>query len=76
MPVAGDDVDGASDDSDDGPIGSHRSKAAQRSIPSWDDAIGFIVGSNMQSRSQRRPSQRADSRGRSSRARPRGRKKN
>lgn len=46
--------------------------AAQRAIPSWDDAIGFIVDTNMQSRSQRRPPSRSDSRGNSSRGRSRG----
>jgi hypothetical protein len=49
-----------------------RSKAAQRTIPSWEEAIGFIVDTNMQTRSQRRP----PSRGPSSRGRSRGRRKN
>jgi hypothetical protein len=49
--------------------------ATQRAIPTWDDAIGFIVESNMQSRSQRRPPSRSDSRGGASRGRPRGRRK-
>jgi ribonuclease E len=49
--------------------------AAQRAIPSWDDAIGFIVEANMQTRSQRRPPSRPDSRGGSSRGRSRGRRK-
>lgn len=44
---------------------------AQRSIPSWDEAIGFIVETNMQSRSQRRP----PSRGGAARGRSRGRRK-
>jgi hypothetical protein len=48
--------------------------AAQRAIPTWDDAIGFIVDSNLQNRSQRRPPSRSDSRGSSSRGRPRGRR--
>ncbi len=52
------------------------SKAAQRTIPTWDEAIGFIVESNMQSRSQRRPPSRSDSRGNSSRGRSRGRRRN
>ena len=37
-------------------------------IPSWDEAIGFIVDSNMQSRSQRRPPSRSGSRGNGRRA--------
>jgi hypothetical protein len=45
--------------------------AAQRAIPSWDDAIGFIVESNMQSRSHRPRPSRSDSRG-NSRGRSRG----
>jgi hypothetical protein len=49
--------------------------AAQRAIPSWDDAIGFIVDSNMQNRSQRRPPSRSDSRGGSPRGRSHGRRK-
>jgi ribonuclease E len=49
-----------------------RSKAAQRTIPSWEEAIGFIVDSNMQNRSQRRP----PTRGNSPRGRSRGRRKN
>jgi ribonuclease E len=56
--------------------GSGRSKAAQRTIPSWDEAIGFIVDANMQSRSQRRPPSRSPSRGNSARGRTRGRRKN
>jgi hypothetical protein len=51
-----------------------RSKAAQRTIPSWEEAIGFIVDNNMQNRSQRRPPSRAP-RGNSSRGRSRGRRK-
>jgi hypothetical protein len=53
--------------------GSRRSRSAlQRSIPSWDEAIGHIVDLNMQARSQRRPSsqpgsQRGRSRGRRNR---------
>jgi ribonuclease E len=47
--------------------------AVQRAIPSWDEAIGFIVDSNMQSRSQRRPPSRS---GNGYRGRPRGRRKN
>jgi hypothetical protein len=61
------------DDSDE--AGSNKSRASQRAIPSWDEAIGYIVDSNMQSRSQRRPPSRSDSRGNSSRGRSRGRRK-
>jgi hypothetical protein len=61
------------DSTDDGASRSARSRAAlQRSIPSWDEAIGFIVDVNMQSRSQRRPSGGANS----PRGRSRGRRKN
>jgi hypothetical protein len=49
--------------------------AAQRAIPSWDDAIGFIVESNMQNRSHRRAPSRSDSHGGSTRGRSRGRRK-
>ncbi|MEX2317630.1 MAG: hypothetical protein WD669_10800 [Pirellulales bacterium] len=38
--------------------------AGHRSIPSWDEAIGIIVETNMQSRSQRRPSGNSGQRGR------------
>ncbi len=64
----------SSDDEDDDGTTSHDSRAmtaAQRAIPSWDDAIGFIVDSNMAGRSQRRPPARPDSRG-AGRGRPRG----
>jgi hypothetical protein len=54
---------------------SRRRAALQRSIPSWDEAIGFIVESNMQSRSQRRPSPHHGSRSQSPRNRGRGRHK-
>jgi ribonuclease E len=53
-------------------VGGGRGSAAQRAIPSWDDAIGFIVDSNMQSRSQRRPAPRS---GNGPRGRSRGRRK-
>jgi ribonuclease E len=74
-PSEGQDGEGTADDPEGAANGSHRSKAAQRSIPSWEEAIGFIVDSNMQSRSQRRPAQRGDSRGKPSRGRSRGRRK-
>jgi ribonuclease E len=66
--TADENSDGAADDGSD--LG--RGKAAQRAIPSWDEAIGFIVDANMQSRSQRRPPSRSQSGGSSSRRRPRG----
>jgi hypothetical protein len=76
LDVPTDDEDGIadSDDStDDGVARSARSRAAlQRSIPSWEEAIGFIVDVNMQSRSQRRQSGQSSS----PRGRPRGRRKN
>jgi ribonuclease E len=50
---------------DDDAAENGRSKAAQRTIPSWEEAIGFIVDTNMQTRSQRRPPSRSTSRGRS-----------
>jgi ribonuclease E len=65
-------ADGDEIDMDDEGGSSSGKSAAQRAIPSWDEAIGFIVDSNMQSRSQRRPPSRSDSRGNSSRGRSRG----
>ena len=53
------------DDADDGDEaavgdGATRSRSVlQRAIPSWDEAIGFIVDTNLQSRSQRRPPPRS-----------------
>jgi ribonuclease E len=74
--VSTDDEAGIADDSDsteDGASRAARSRAAlQRSIPSWDEAIGFIVEVNMQSRSQRRQSGQSNS----PRGRSRGRRKN
>ena len=57
-------LDDGDDDGDDSNgvatgAGISRSAALQRSIPSWDEAIGFIVDANMQSRSQRRPPSRS-----------------
>jgi hypothetical protein len=67
----GDDENGVAEN------GGSRSAALARSIPSWDEAIGFIVDSNMSTRSQRRPPQRSGSReGGNSRGRSRGRRKN
>jgi hypothetical protein len=45
----------------------------QRAIPSWDEAIGFIVDSNMQARSQRPRQPRSGSR-EGGRGRSRGRR--
>jgi hypothetical protein len=56
-----------------GGAGPRSSSALQRAIPSWDEAIGFIVDSNLQTRSQRRPS-RGGGRDSSSRGRGRGRR--
>jgi hypothetical protein len=61
-----DDLDG-----EQAPSHTRSMSAAQRAIPTWDDAIGFIVESNMQSRSQRPRPSRSDSRG-NSRGRSRG----
>jgi hypothetical protein len=76
LDVSTDDEDGIGDEgdsTDDGASRSARSRAAlQRSIPSWEEAIGFIVDVNMQSRSQRRPSGTSGP----SRGRSRGRRKN
>jgi len=57
----------------DGNGGRRTTSALQRAIPSWDEAIGFIVDSNMQTRSQRRPP-RGGGRENSSRGRGRGRR--
>jgi ribonuclease E len=50
-------------------------RRAERAIPSWDEAIGFIVDSNLQTRSQRRPPSRSQSRSDQPRGRSRGRRK-
>jgi hypothetical protein len=47
----------------------------QRSIPSWEEAIGFIIDANMQGRSQRRPSSHPGGRSNSPRGRTRGRRR-
>jgi hypothetical protein len=79
--VEDDELDGHEDDAteigsgDD--VTSARSRSAlQRSIPSWEEAIGFIVDTNMQSRSQRRQSANSGSRSNSSHGRGRRRRKN
>jgi hypothetical protein len=66
----------ADENSDGDHVAATGSKLAQRTIPSWEEAIGFIVDTNMQSRSQRRPTSRSQSRGPSSHGRSRGRRKN
>jgi hypothetical protein len=65
------DADGSADDELDLAEGeSPKAKsAAHRSIPSWSEAIGMIVASNMASHSQRRTS---GGNGGASRGRPRG----
>lgn len=68
-----DDVEG--DENGNQRIGRSRA-SLQRSIPSWDEAIGFIVDANMQSRLQRRPSGPSGSRSGSPRGRSRGRRRN
>jgi hypothetical protein len=76
LDLSPDDENGMADEGDSSEAGesrSARSRAAlQRSIPSWDEAIGFIVDVNMQSRSQRRQSGGSGS----PRGRSRGRRKN
>jgi ribonuclease E len=69
--TANGDADLNDSDNERAPSHSRALSAAQRAIPSWDDAIGFIVESNMQSRSQRPRPSRSDSRS-GSRGRPRG----
>jgi hypothetical protein len=67
-------IDSDNDDGDGDEVltgaGATRGKSTlQRAIPSWDDAIGFIVDSNMQSRSQRPRPPRSGSRENSGRGR-------
>lgn len=69
----GSDLDIDDGDGEPAELGGRRGSAAQRAIPSWDEAIGFIVDTNMQSRSQRRPAPRSGS---GPRGRSRGRRKN
>jgi hypothetical protein len=68
----GSQLDDEEGDGDTADVGGRRGSAAQRAIPSWDEAIGFIVDSNMQSRSQRRPAPRS---GNGPRGRSRGRRR-
>lgn len=71
------DDEGDEDSAEADQFASGRGKLAlQRSIPSWEEAIGFIVETNMQNRSQRRPSGPTGSRASSPRGRSRGRRKN
>jgi len=70
------DTDEQSDGESDRPISARGRAALQRSIPSWDEAIGYIVDLNMQARSQRRQSSHSGSRSGPTRGRaPRGRRK-
>jgi hypothetical protein len=56
--------------------GVSRRSVLQRAIPSWEEAIGFIVDANMQNRSQRKPPSRSGSReGGGGRGRSRGRRR-
>ena len=74
-----DDINSDVEDGNGAPHGTSQPKgssALQRTIPSWDEAIGYIVDTNMQSRSQRRPPSRSGSRENPSRGRQRGRRKN
>jgi hypothetical protein len=67
---------GGVDANGEGTGATSRSRSAlQRSIPSWDEAIGFIVEANMQTRSQRRQSSQSSSRSQSRGNRGRGRPK-
>lgn len=69
------DADADGDDGDDEMAGAGPSRSRsvlQRAIPSWDEAIGFIVDTNMQSRTQRRPPSRGGPRDNGGRGRPRG----
>jgi hypothetical protein len=73
----GGDLEG-DDESDDVVTGADAPRGRsvlQRSIPSWDEAIGYIVDSNMQTRTQRRPPSRPGSRDQGGRGRSRGRRK-
>jgi hypothetical protein len=75
-PVMEMDVDADDDgDGDDMEGGSRGRSTLQRAIPTWDEAIGFIVDSNMQTRSERRPPSRSGSRDNGGRGRPRGRRR-
>jgi hypothetical protein len=62
-------------DGDDMESGSRGRSTLQRAIPTWDEAIGFIVDSNMQTRSERRPPSRSGSRDNGGRGRSRGRRR-
>jgi hypothetical protein len=69
----GDDAD--DDDSAPREGGSRGRGALARAIPTWDEAIGYIVDSNLQTRSERRPPPRSGSRDGGGRGRPRGRRR-
>jgi hypothetical protein len=75
LSLDGPDSDGDDDDGVATGAGISRSAALQRSIPSWDEAIGFIVDSNLETR-QRRPPSRSGPRDNGSRGgRSRGRRR-
>jgi hypothetical protein len=63
------------DDDDEVPREGSRRGTLARAIPTWDEAIGFIVDSNLQTRSERRPPPRSGSRDSGGRGRPRGRRR-
>jgi hypothetical protein len=63
------------DDEDDDEVGADGSRSRsvlQRAIPSWDEAIGFIVDTNLSARTQRRPPSRSGPRDNGGRGRSRG----
>jgi hypothetical protein len=78
-PIEAQDVDSDDEDGDDDDMveggGSRTRSTLQRAIPTWDEAIGFIVDSNMQTRSERRPPSRSGSRDNGGRGRSRGRRR-
>lgn len=78
--TGGDVADSVEDDEDGeealADAGGSRARSSLRgTIPSWDEAIGYIVDTNMQSRSQRRPPARQGGRGDGGRGRSRGRRR-
>jgi ribonuclease E len=63
-PAFDDDEEDAGDELNGDATPARGRSAGHRSIPSWEEAIGFIVETNMQSRSQRRPAGGSGQRGR------------
>jgi ribonuclease E len=59
------DLPGGEEGETSGAGGTRVRSAGHRSIPTWDEAIGMIVETNMQTRSQRRPARDSGQRGRS-----------